>query len=200
MTPGLDRLVAPGEPFAVLLAAGDQLAVTDVEGAQAVDFLAYAAEDTAERYHMPNTLKAAGTIHLTTGHTLYSDLAKPLLTITEDSFGGHDTLGGACSAVSNALLYGVENRPGCRESFLAALAPHGLDRRDIVPNVNLFMRVPVTPDGTAGIAPGASRPGERIVLRADRAVLVALSVCPQTLNPCNGFNPTPARVAVFPQT
>jgi len=41
------------------------------------------------------------------------------------------------------MLYGVDNCPGCRENFLAALARFGMGRRDIVPNVNFFMRVPV---------------------------------------------------------
>ncbi|MFP4538668.1 MAG: DUF1989 domain-containing protein, partial [Dichotomicrobium sp.] len=155
-------------------------------------------DDREERYHMPNTLKAAGTIELTTGHVLYSDLARPLFTIAADSFGAHDTLGGCCSEPSNRMLYGVEGASGCRENFLAALAGHGMGRRDIVPNLNFFMEVPVSDTAECAVAHGRSRPGEYVDLRAERDVLAVISNCPQVHNPCNAFNPTPVRVTVFP--
>ena len=68
--------------------------------------------------------------------------------------------------------------------------------KDIVPNVNWFMSVPVGSDGSAAIALGASKPGARVDLRADRDVIAVLSNCPQVLNPANAFNPTPIRVTV----
>lgn len=192
-----DETILAGAPWSRVIARGQVLRVIDLEGSQAVDFLCYAAADPAERYHAPNTLKAAGTTALTTGHVLYSDLATPLFAIVADSFGAHDTLGGCCSAPSNRMLYGVEDVPGCRENFLAALAEHGLGRRDVVPNVNLFMEFPVS--GTAGgaIARGRSRPGETVDLRAETDVLAVISNCPQVHNPCNGGRPTPIRVQVF---
>jgi urea carboxylase-associated protein 1 len=175
---------------------GQHLKIIDREGRQAVDFLCYNVDDTAERYHAPNTIKAAETISLTKGHTLYSDLARPLLTIIEDTYGSHDTIGGACSAPSNFMLYGVKDCPGCRENFLAALARHGLDRRDIVPNVNFFMRVPVDRSGGAAIARGDSLPGSYVELRAEMDVLAVISNCPQINNPCNDYNPTSIEVVV----
>jgi uncharacterized protein YcgI (DUF1989 family) len=45
-------------------------------------------------------------------------------------------------------------------------------------------------------APASSRPGDRVVLRAGMDVLVAISNCPQTLNPATGGKPTPIRVHV----
>ena len=94
------------------------------------------------------------------------------------------------------MLYGVANCPGCRENFLTGLARHGLGRRDIVPNVNFFMRVPVTADGSAAVALGVSPPGCQVALRAEMDAIVALSNCPQVNNPCNNFNPTPIRVQI----
>jgi uncharacterized protein YcgI (DUF1989 family) len=94
------------------------------------------------------------------------------------------------------MLYGVADCPGCRENFLAGLACHGLGRRDIVPNVNFFMRVPVEHDGRAAIALGASAPGSQVALRAEMDALAVISNCPQINNPCNGFRPTPIRVTI----
>jgi len=178
---------------------GETLRIIDVHGQQAVDFLCYNAADPEERYHAPNTIKKAGHILLTTGDVLYSDRANPLFTIMDDSFGGHDTIGGCCSAPSNRMLYGVANE-GCRENFLKALAPHGLGWRDIVPNVNWFMTVPVGTAGDAAIALGSSKAGDHVDIRAEMDVLAVISNCPQILNPCNNFNPTEIEVAVLSAT
>jgi len=142
------------------------LRITDLEGQQAVDFLCYNAADPQERYHAPNTLKAAGSIFLTKGHKLYSDIARPIFTVIEDQFGGHDTIGGGCSAPSNQMLYGVENCPGCRENFGAA------------------------------VALGVSPPGYHLALRAEMYALAVISNCPQINNPCNNFRPMPIRVQI----
>ena len=192
----LDEIVPAGAPWTGIVRQGQVLRITDLEGQQAVDFLCYSAANPEERYHAPNTLKAAGTIFLTTGHTLYSDVARPMFTIVEDQFGGHDTIGGCCSAPSNQMLYGVADCPGCRENFLTGLGRHGLGRRDIVPNVNFFMRVPVTADGSAAVALGVSPPGCQIALRAEMDALAVISNCPQINNPCNNFNPTPIRIQI----
>jgi urea carboxylase-associated protein 1 len=192
----LDQVVPAGAPWSAVVQRGEVLRIIDLEGQQAVDFLCYNATDPLERYHAPNTMKAAGSIFLTAGHALYSDMARPIFSIIEDSFGGHDTIGGCCSAPSNQMLYGVADCPGCRENFLAALACHGLGRRDIVPNVNFFMRVPVERDGRAAIALGASAPGSTVALRAEMDALAVISNCPQVNNPCNGFRPTPIRVTI----
>jgi len=189
-------IVPAGAPWSGLVRQGEVLRITDLEGQQAVDFLCYNAADPQERYHAPNTLKAAGTIFLTAGHRLYSDIARPIFTIVEDQFGGHDTIGGCCSAPSNEMLYGVKDCPGCRENFLAALARHGLGRKDIVPNINWFMRVPVTEAGGAAIALGVSPPGCQVALRAEMDALAVISNCPQVNNPCNGYKPTPIRVEI----
>jgi len=191
-----DEIVSAGAAWSGIVRRGQVLRLTDLEGQQAVDFLCYNAADPEERYHAPNTVKAAGSIFLTTGHVLYSDVARPMFVIVEDRFGGHDTIGGCCSAPSNRMLYGVANCPGCRENFLAGLARHGLGRRDIVPNVNFFMRVPVAADGSAAVALGVSPPGCEVALRAEMDVIAVISNCPQVNNPCNNFNPTPIRVQI----
>ena len=192
----MNTIVPAGAPWSGIVRQGQVLRITDLEGQQAVDFLCYNAADPQERYHAPNTLKAAGSIFLTAGHRLYSDIARPIFTIIEDQFGGHDTIGGCCSAPSNEMLYGVKNCPGCRENFLTALSRHGLGRKDIVPNLNWFMRVPVAADGGAAVVLGVSPPGCQVVLRADMDALAVISNCPQINNPCNGFDPTPVRMVV----
>src|SRR6266498_3522813 len=165
-----DRTLPPDGHWGRVLRRGQTLRIIDLEGKQAVDFLCYNAEDPSERYNAADTMKYAGTIFLTEGHGIYSDMGRRLFTIVEDTCGRHDTIGGCCSAESNELRYGAKDTPGCRQNFLRALAPFGLGKKDITANLNWFMNVPVGPDGAMGIADGLSKPGDHVELRAEMDV------------------------------
>jgi hypothetical protein len=189
-----DRVIAAGSHYAGPVRAGEHMRIVDLEGQQAVDFLCYDLDDKANRYNAANTIKLNRSIYVEKGFRLYSDRADVLMTIIEDTVGYHDTIGGCCSAETNRLRYGIMDTPNCRSNFVAALAPHGLDSRDIPANLNFFMYVPVLDDGSTEITEGRSKPGDFVDLVADRDVLVAISNCPQIYNPCNGWNPTPVRL------
>ena len=197
-----DEVVAPRSPWARVVRAGETLRIVDLEGNQAVDFLCYNAADLDERYSAAETIVGQGNIFLTTGTVLRSNEGHPLMTVTADTCGRHDTIGGACSCESNTVRYGhhTKHQHACVENFLLALAPYGRGKRDLVSNINWFMNVPVLADGTLGIVDGISAPGKYLDLRAETDVLVAISNCPQINNPCNGFNPTPIRVMVTAPT
>ena len=193
-----DDVVPARAPWSGTVPAGRTLTITDLGGNQAVDCLLYDAHDTAVRYSAQDTVHAQGGIFLTTGSVLLSNEHTPLMTVTEDTCGRHDTVGGACSKESNTLRYGHHtwSQHACVENFLAEGARHGLGKRDLVSNINWFMNVPVDADGTLGIVDGISAPGLLVELRAEMDLLVLISNCPQINNPCNGFDPTPVRVVV----
>lgn len=128
---------------------------------------------------------------------LYSDLGKALFTVIEDTCGRHDTIYGCCSEPNNFLRYGVRGTHSCFANFTEALGQFGLDRTYIVSNINFFMSVPVAADGEAVNVLGHSKAGNYVDLRAERDVLAVLSNCPQMLNPCNGYNPTPIRAIIW---
>jgi uncharacterized protein YcgI (DUF1989 family) len=141
----------------------------------------------------PNTTKVQGNIYIGHGTVLYSDRGAALFTIVADICGRHDTIYGCCSEANNFLRYGVRDTPSCNAIFCGILAGFGLDECLIVSNINFFMSVPVLPDGSGGV----SQPSSYVELRAERDVLAVLSNCPQTRNPCNGYNPTPIRVVIY---
>ena len=196
-SPLVDEVIPPGGHWGRRMARGEVLRIVDLEGRQAVDFLCYQAERPEERYNAADTMKVAGSIFIGRGTRLLSDMGDTLMTVVEDTVGRHDTIGGCCSKESNRLRYGVDDTPNCRDNFLAALKPFGLGKRDVVANINFFMNVPVEPNGSMAIADGLSRPGDYVELRAETDVIAVLSNCPQTRNPCNGYNPTPIRVVVW---
>ncbi|HEX3793022.1 MAG TPA: urea amidolyase associated protein UAAP2 [Acidimicrobiales bacterium] len=193
-----DDVVPAREPWSGVVPAGGSLQIIDLFGNQAVDCLFYRADDTSERYSAPDTMVAQGSIFLTTGSILRSNLGDPMLTVGADDVGRHDTIGGACSKESNTLRYGHHTKAqhACVDNFLAEGARWGLGKRDLVSNINWYMNVPVEDDGSLGIVDGISAPGLSVTLQAHIDVLTLVSNCPQINNPCNGFNPTDVRIIV----
>lgn len=192
------QTIPPRAPWSATIRAGQVLTIIDVDGNQAVDFLAYDAADTSRSYSAQATIQGQDTVYLTTGSVLRDNEYTPLLTIVADDCGRHDTLGGACSKESNTLRYGIHTyaQHACVDNFLAEGSRHGLGKRDLVSNINWFMNVPVDADGALGIVDGVSAPGLSVSLRAERDTLVLISNCPQINNPCNGFNPSRAEVII----
>jgi uncharacterized protein len=176
------------------LSKGAYLRIIDLGGQQAVDFICFDLGDTEIRYNVANSIKLNETIHVSTGFKLYSDTAEVLMTVTRDTVGKHDTIGGACSNQVNYLRYGIKNTCSCRDNFISALKTVGMGPRDIHANINFFMNVPVAKSGRTSIREGLSRPGDFVEVRAEKDVLVVMSNCPQLYNPCSGWNPTPIRI------
>ncbi|NMZ69773.1 hypothetical protein SAMN05216370_2165 [Pseudomonas peli] len=192
--------IAAGEPFLCEVKAGQTLRLLDLEGNQAVDTLFYSAANPRERYDVQRTLRKQNRVYLTTGSVLYSNLGQPMLTISADTCGRHDTLGGACAQESNTVRYALDKRymHSCRDNFLRASLHDGrLNKADISANINFFMNVPVTPEGGLTFEDGISAAGKYVELKAHMDVIVLISNCPQLNNPCNGYNPTPAEVLVW---
>ena len=194
-------VVEAGSGYSRRIGKGEFLRIVDLEGNQAVDTLFYNAHDASERYSATDTMLAQGKVYLTTGTRLMSSEGNPMLTIVDDTCGRHDTLGGACAAESNQVRYALEKRHmhSCRDTFLLELSLHQpeLTKRDLTCNINFFMNVPVTPEGTLTFADGISAAGRYVELRAEMDVLVLISNCPQLNNPCNGYDPTPIEVLMF---
>ena len=180
---------------------GQVLRIVDLEGNQAADTFFFSAADVTERYSAQDTIREQGSIYLTTGARLMSNLCREMLTITADTCGRHDTLGGACAAESNMVRYSLEKRfmHACRDTFLLQMALSGyrVTKRDLAHNINFFMNVPVTSDGDLRFADGVSEPGKYVEMRAEMDVLCLISNCPQLNNPCNAYNPTPIRVLIW---
>ncbi|MFT4076747.1 MAG: DUF1989 domain-containing protein [Asticcacaulis sp.] len=193
-----DEVVPARAPWMYDLMRGQTLEIIDLEGNQAVDFLAYALADDAERYSAQDTIAAQGNIFLRTGAKLMSNEGRPMMSILATNVDYHDTIGGACSCESNTLRYGhhTKSQHACVDNFLDANARAGRNKRDMVSNINWFMNVPVEADGALGIVDGISAPGLSVTLKALMDVTVVVSNCPQINNPCNGFNPTPVRMIV----
>jgi urea carboxylase-associated protein 1 len=175
---------------------GTHLRLEDVDGVQCADLVFFNLHDFDEKYAPGYTVNLNRNIFLARGGTLYSTLCNPMMTIVEDTVGHHDCISGTCSPELNRVRFGEAaiGKRTCRENLEDAAAEHGIAAVDVPFSFNIFMDYPVSPEGDLTYGETASGSGDYIELRAEMDLLVAISNCPQELNPANGYNPTRLRV------
>ncbi|WP_138754697.1 urea amidolyase associated protein UAAP2 [Paenibacillus sinopodophylli] len=198
-----DEVIAAGDGWMYDLQPGQVLRIVDLDGNQAADTLFYDADQPEDHYSAVATIAGQGNIYLTTGSVLLSESGKELLRIVADTCGRHDTVGGSCSAQSNTVRYSHDklHMHNCRDTFMLQLATRSesYSKRDLAPNINFFMNVPVTAEGGLQFADGVSSAGAYVELQSLCRTTALLSNCPQLNNPCNAYNPTPVRVLIWNQ-
>ncbi|MBP2490267.1 urea amidolyase associated protein UAAP2 (plasmid) [Rhizobium leguminosarum] len=194
-----EHFIPAEAPWSGIVRKGQTIRIEDSYGQQAIDTLFYRADDFAERYSNQDTMRAQGGAYIGTGTKIISNEGNVMLVMTADSCGRHDTSAGACSCESNTVRFGHGTKylHACRDNFVIEVTKHGMSKRDIVPNINFFMNVPIKPSGEMTIVDGNSAPGDYVELVAEMDVLCVISNCPQINNPCNGFDPTPIRVLIW---
>ncbi|BDI14296.1 urea carboxylase [Nostoc cf. commune SO-36] len=201
----LDEKLPGGAYWHYVIKRGNTLRVTDLEGSQGVSMICYNADSPIERLNVADTAKIQFNAFVKKGMVIYSDMGRILFSITEDTSGHHDLICGCSNAASNAAKYGegTYNKYGesdynnSRNNFLKALGKRGLTRKDLMPNLNLFSRVAVHPNGDLEYVTGNEKPGSFIDLRAEMNVLVIISNCPHVLHPDTVYKPKPIQLTVW---
>ncbi|CAO2652750.1 Nn.00g021610.m01.CDS01 [Neocucurbitaria sp. VM-36] len=154
------------------------------------------------------------------GDVMVSQKRAPMVKVVEDTSPGvHDTLIAACDRWRYSELGVTGYHESCTDNFWDAL--HALSSSSSlsaeekesleglreklggkVPDpFNLFMNIPITQEGS-GAKRGVSfeapltKPGDYVVLQAQRDVVVAMSACPQDVLTINGKNPVDAHFQV----
>ena len=193
-----------GQAWSGRLRRNQRLRLVDLEGRACVSALFYNAADPLERYNMADTLKAQFTAFLTAGRVLYSDMGRVLASIVADDCGWHDTISGLGDAAANAAHFGAgsyqalrnEWHRNGRDNLLVELGKHGLGKRDVVANVNFFVRVGVDQAGGLGWVADNSRAGAAVELRFEVDTLVVLSNTPHPLDPAKTYSPPPVELVI----
>jgi urea carboxylase-associated protein 2 len=196
-----DETIGPGGAVARALERGTRVRLTDLRGDACANVLAYCAPRPIERLNVADTVKVQWQAYLGEGSLLLSDMGRVLMSIRADSCGGHDALCGASNSVRNAAKYGSggvhEGFPNARDRFAVALAKFGLDRRDIVPNVNFFKHVRVDGDGQLQFDGALSSAGAFVELLAELPVILAVANTPHVLDPRSEYSVTELRITAW---
>lgn len=187
--------IKPAEAIAVMLLAGQDLVVEDVDGTQVGDLVLFLAEDFTERFSPGNTRKLNRAWLISEGAVLYSTKCRPLLRILEDTVGRNDMLFSSCSSYDYQVRFGVDKHVSCLGALRDVLALYEIPEYLIPDPLNIFQNTDLDAEsGTIATVAPRSVSGSRMRLRAEVDCLVALSACPQDLNPCNGGLPSSLRV------
>jgi uncharacterized protein len=198
------EIVPGGATWSHVLKRGTALRIIDVEGGANVAAYFLNFELPAERFNLPDTLKAQHTARLTRGHVLYSDMGRILCSITEDTVGWHDPLAGLSNAALVEKKYGLSTyqaarnnwHQNARDELTIELGKYGLSARDLHATVNFFSKVTVDSDGNMHWSVNHSRAGDYVELRAEMNVLVLLNTCPHPLDPRAAYAPRPVELSI----
>jgi uncharacterized protein YcgI (DUF1989 family) len=177
---------------AARLNAGQAIKIVNTHGEQVVDTWAFSAEDLGEfmsNEHMRATLTR---IFPRKGDELVTNRRRPILFFEEDtSPGRHDTIMAACDDYRYGLLGCTEYHDNCTDNLIAGMRQIGLKPPEVPSPLNLWMNIPVSPEGATEWGEPLSKPGDYVVLRARMDCVVAMSACPQDILPINGRNRAP---------
>jgi uncharacterized protein len=183
--------IEPRSGVAFTLNKGDILTVTDPNGEQVADLVAYAQGDIGEVISSGRTLDYASRIFLTTGNMLFSNRSNVMLEIIADDVGRHDFLLTPCSKDTFRIIYGdTEPHHGCFGNLANALTPFGITEDMIPVAFNCFMNVTV--DGQTGVLsvePPLSKAGDSIRFKAHADLIIGLTACSALQSNNGSFKP-----------
>jgi len=199
-----EDLLQPGDTWSHNMKRGTSLRITDIQGNANIGAIFYNRDNFAERYNMPDTLKAQHIARLTRGNVLYSDMGRILCSVTEDTIGWHDPLSGCSNEATVRVKYGEARYQEHRndyhrnayDSFVIELAKYGLGPRDMTAPINFFIKVVVDETGAMHFIPGNSLPGMFVELRAEMNVLVILNTCQHPLDPNPKYKSRPVHLSI----
>ncbi len=182
-----------GVGFRVL--KGNVIRIISPKAQQCSDFMCFAANDTHEWLSSGRSIDYNDTIRFTTGHTLYSNRSRPMMTIIEDTVKCHDFLLTPCSQEMFEKLYHVKgHHPSCFENLAKNLAPLGVTPDQIPTTLNVFMNVSVSPEGNVDVLPPPSKPGDHLDMLAEMDLIVGVTACSAEKSNNGSFKPIDVEV------
>ncbi len=178
------------------LAKGQRLKVTDIEGEQVVDLVAFSADKTTEYLSSARSIDYAMKIFFTEGDLLYSIESRPMFKILGDTVGKHDFMFAPCSQEMYEISYGVTGaHPNCLDNLSKPLTDYGILAAQIPVPFNIFMNSGINPSGEIEIHPPLSKAGDFIELRSEMDLIVSVSACPSLK--CNNYTHSPIQLEIF---
>ena len=184
---GATYRVPPRCGVAVRIAAEQSIRVINTHGTQVCDFWAVCDGGPHEFLSMAHCHTETGGIMPATGDVLVSNRRRPMLTITaDDSPGVHDTVIASCDWPRYQVLGCTEYHDNCADNFRMALIAIGEAAVHVPDPFNLWMNIPVSPQGRISWEAPVSSAGNSIVMRAETNIIAVMSACPQDITPVNG--------------
>lgn len=193
----LKKVIVPGgHGYAFKVSKNQCVKITDLEGKQVIDFLAFHEQNHKEFLSVTHTRSVLRRLFLKVGDQLVINYSNPFVEIVEDTVGIHDLMVACCDQAKYAQL-GLSNHRSCRQNFTEVLEPYGIQEWRLPDPFNIFQNTPVYADGTWGSEEPPSKKGSYIILRLLEDALCAVSACPYDQNGFNGGKSTPIEIALL---
>ena len=110
-----------------------------------------------------------------------------------DDVGEHDLLHPCCRPEMFDFFYqNGAGHPNCLENINKSLGK----QYPIIQPVNLFMHTKINPYGSISVEQPLSKPGDKVVLRAEMDVRLGVAACSVSESKCNGGKCSPIRIIV----
>ena len=192
---GITYRVPPRCGVAVRVVAGRSIRVINTHGTKVCDFWALCDGAPHEFLSMAHCHTETGGIMPAVGDVMVSNRRRPMLTITsDDSPGVHDTVIASCDWPRYQVLGCSEYHDNCADNFRMALMAIGEAAVHVPDPFNLWMNIPVSPQGRISWEAPVSSAGHSIVMRAETDIIAVMSACPQDLTPVNGDGLAPTEL------
>ena len=176
---------------------GQLIKVTDIEGQQVADFIAFNKENPTEKISPSHTYMKILSLNICVNDEFRTDLRNSIFKVIENTAKSHDLLMPACDKNRYLVDYGVENHRNCVDNFTEVLADYNLDIKAFSRPVNFFQKTKIAEDGKLIQETGASEAGDYILLECMQDVFGAVSACPMDLNPIGGSRITDILIQIY---
>ena len=186
-----EKTIQGGHGFSAEIKKGQYLVLTDLEGSQIIDFIAFSAHDMTRFMSMSHTRSTYDKYDLKVGDFLYTDDHEPMVQIVEDTCGVHDMSFPGC----NRYMYkkmGLEHHRSCQDNFVECLARYGILEWMLPDPYHFFQNSP-----NMQLLPNHSKAGDHVKLKFLMDAVVAVSACPYDLEGINGGKSTPIKMAII---
>lgn len=181
---------------AFLLHTGDSIEITDIEGKQVADVFAVAKCDSLEVFSPGVTMMINRSIKPGKWYVLYSNLYRPMLTITKDDVEAHDMLVPCCRKESYARMHSGGQHPNCLDNMNSAFAEFSITPFSSLQPLSLFLDVSVDSEQRMRYAAPRSQAGDSVMFRAEMDVIVGVTACSDDVSTCNNGLCKPVRADV----
>lgn len=169
------------------------ITIIDIDGGQVVDFFAEAKENTNEFLSTGVTIDCNESLSLKVGDLIYSNLYRPMFKLLLDDVGEHDLLHPCCRPEMYDFFYhnGI-GHPNCLDNI-----NHSLNSQcPIIYPINFFMHTIINTDGSISVETPISKPGDKVLLRAQMDVCIGVAACSVSESKCNSGKCSPIKIVI----
>ena len=177
---------------------GQLVKVTDLEGQQVADFMAFSKDNLKEKLSPSHSYLSALSLKIEPGYILRTNLRTPIFLVKEATSESHDLLMPACDEQRYRVDYGLEGyHRNCIDNFEEVFAPYGLNRENFSNPFNIFQKTSITPDGRMIQETGDSKAGDYLLMECLMDVVGAVSACPMDVNAIAGSKITDIKIQIY---